>query len=934
MSDFNNEPKIPIYSTKSAKFINLKFVNLNGKVSIYVNKHKVNLVKLIDQYLPETGKIIKKTIPLFNFNISNIYGTRFGFFTESSTNGISTSVELAEVYATESAIDEPVSYHFQTKNFLNKIIDNKKINEKFVFVQCSPQIIGLNYYDVQLTPGPSLGAEPFKVMYNLYYIDQNNAKQATNKAPAQLISVFDSALSYSTILSTGFRARFAVSNNSQYVVWTKTGTEYNKSVAADFFIGTRNLITLTEQQTAERILNPQNANEVIELQSDWIQDKKSAMSILKVLANSSEWFSKDITIEIFGNPLIQVGDVLSLTHTLKNISSLTFFVQSVKQTFNQGLKTVLTINQIGYNGTGSSSKKLVSPTTGASGGIVKNLKISPNNGSTNGGDVVTITSDNFPSNPIPAVYFGEEIADSISYVNSTTLTALTPAANTAGTVDVSVVTNGVTSVAYNAFTYTNAKPNVGPISNLQYSSVPNGFDSTLTDVTLTWVPGINNTDYNWTVDTSGSTNFLNTVPAFHDQGSSTNDIFGYQFIPGLKGKGIASFDFTITPKNISNGVETLGTTSSLKGIILGSVPTKPPSIPNTPQFKTTPGWVATSNDKTIGTITIPIVKDSSSTKPTSYKLLLKGTGNAIEYTFEVSNLSGGSDYYNLIIQNIDLTRGTSFVPNVYFYTLSVYAINSYGINQDPIYYQIGPLALNTTDITNRSVNNDGVVTFNGGSGGIDQYSIYYVPTYDEFLPIKIYSIDLASNWVLKDGYSNSVIPNANQVFSSPNSFNITPPKGNLSSGTTYDASVDSLKNGVVIYSDPVGKFTTPQPPSISYPPSIPVVTSANDVRPVGGTFTWASYGTGPITYNFTIFNSNGSVRTSGSSTYTSVQVQAKGKFTCFVTASNSAGTSSNSICPTGYSYEGDNYCTYNSYPYTSIAAGFTSANGCTTATFT
>jgi hypothetical protein len=83
--------------------------------------------------------------------------------------------------------------------------------------------------------------------------------------------------------------------------------------------------------------------------------------------------------------------------------------------------------------------------------------VSPKTGSTSGGTPVTIHGKNFTG--VTGVKFGATAAASWNYVSSTTITAVSPAASSAGKVDVTVATGGGASSAVNgdAFTYTAPK---------------------------------------------------------------------------------------------------------------------------------------------------------------------------------------------------------------------------------------------------------------------------------------------------------------------------------------------------------------------------------------------------------------------------------------------------------------------------------------------
>ena len=69
--------------------------------------------------------------------------------------------------------------------------------------------------------------------------------------------------------------------------------------------------------------------------------------MLNVIAQGFDGFSKDTSLTVFGNPLIQVGDVITLTYNLSKINAQTYFVHSVSQSFDQGLKTTLVLNMLG-----------------------------------------------------------------------------------------------------------------------------------------------------------------------------------------------------------------------------------------------------------------------------------------------------------------------------------------------------------------------------------------------------------------------------------------------------------------------------------------------------------------------------------------------------------------------------------------------------------
>ena len=107
--------------------------------------------------------------------------------------------------------------------------------------------------------------------------------------------------------------------------------------------------------------------------------------------------------------------------------------------------------------------------------------ILPSSGSTLGGTNVTITGTNFTGATL--VTFGGIAATSLSVVNSTTITCITPARTTAGAVGIIVTTGGGPSGAFLSFAYI-TPPNITGISQLT-GSTSGGTSVTITGTNFT-----------------------------------------------------------------------------------------------------------------------------------------------------------------------------------------------------------------------------------------------------------------------------------------------------------------------------------------------------------------------------------------------------------------------------------------------------------------
>lgn len=81
-----------------------------------------------------------------------------------------------------------------------------------------------------------------------------------------------------------------------------------------------------------------------EFSSPWIQSKAMADELRDWLNSTFSYGNDQLTVELFGNPLIEVGDVVSVTFAEKHIDG-DYFVISVTNSFNQGLTTNATLRR-------------------------------------------------------------------------------------------------------------------------------------------------------------------------------------------------------------------------------------------------------------------------------------------------------------------------------------------------------------------------------------------------------------------------------------------------------------------------------------------------------------------------------------------------------------------------------------------------------------
>jgi hypothetical protein len=138
----------------------------------------------------------------------------------------------------------------------------------------------------------------------------------------------------------------AIANGRPYLVFLKKDSDSVNDLTVVLNLWTHELIAPSDPEIIEQIIDPSNMSEVIQLDSEWIQSKQAANKMLKIVQMGLEGFSKSAELNIFGNPLIQVGDVITLSYSLNGISQQKYLVHSVSNNFDQGLSTSLGLKRI------------------------------------------------------------------------------------------------------------------------------------------------------------------------------------------------------------------------------------------------------------------------------------------------------------------------------------------------------------------------------------------------------------------------------------------------------------------------------------------------------------------------------------------------------------------------------------------------------------
>jgi hypothetical protein len=337
----------------------------NTALSVFLNNIEITSwqvpdtsTSIADWKAPEVNKRSrvrqKPTVP------GDIYGESksFGFYASSipreipdiSYPGLTSSgsiiANLREIHATEKPLmSRNAGYFYQETEFLNGIVQKQplSLNSLTYIMQTTPEVSGITYYDVQYSTPAACSVDFLPVQYALSYHPGTSKEQ---QAFTLKKIVTQESVAYSTPLNTGFRARMALANNSPHMVLLTNEPSEVVKTKVNLKLWTNEIIASSEPDILESLIDEANQNDVAQLDSEWVQSRFAGQKMLKIVESALDGFATTTTLEIFGNPLIQIGDPVTLSYSLNGMVNQKHVVTAVSHSFDSGLSTSLTLSRI------------------------------------------------------------------------------------------------------------------------------------------------------------------------------------------------------------------------------------------------------------------------------------------------------------------------------------------------------------------------------------------------------------------------------------------------------------------------------------------------------------------------------------------------------------------------------------------------------------
>lgn len=148
---------------------------------------------------------------------------------------------------------------------------------------------------------------------------------------------------YAKILGSRF-----TNHGAEMYVANNAGTFIPLQAGANTFLVVGNYVSINGQhEYTEKSINENTTPEPATFESMWIQTETDAKALYGWIKNQWSKQQQSVNMEVFGNPVIEVGDVIVINYPDNNLDGTKkFVVTNVNNSFGEGLSTTITARSI------------------------------------------------------------------------------------------------------------------------------------------------------------------------------------------------------------------------------------------------------------------------------------------------------------------------------------------------------------------------------------------------------------------------------------------------------------------------------------------------------------------------------------------------------------------------------------------------------------
>lgn len=199
-------------------------------------------------------------------------------------------------------------------------------NTRF-FDDFGPIVHEIRVFDVKFSPNP--------VLHSRLYM--------TNDFNAALLDYTSTSAGAIFAIANVSRIN-AILNGDDTLTFPGSGSSINQVLTV---FGRALVIDEAKKITAKHALQVRSRGPIeVELASPWIQSEGMATALSNWILKNMAYGNEELSVEIFGNPIIEVTDVVDIYYAAKDLTGHRYFVTGVSTSWDNGIHTSLTLRRV------------------------------------------------------------------------------------------------------------------------------------------------------------------------------------------------------------------------------------------------------------------------------------------------------------------------------------------------------------------------------------------------------------------------------------------------------------------------------------------------------------------------------------------------------------------------------------------------------------
>lgn len=327
----------------------------NGKVSILADTQTTRINKLDGIYAGQAYNIdvVIKRGTTQNIITAFINGFKIeGVDTDAETSDGSGEILIPALSATTNVgliCGQGVVYYeyVYAKNVKEEEYESLRSSAKYKYAGVySDDIISLLYGDIRYTAGETLASREGSLLeFGTTAREIRKTKISYQDKPAIPIKFSTGINQYVTILGSRlqpFSAESYVLNNTSTFIPLDDGN-FSSFYVVGNSINKSGQIEYTTHSATEMA-----SKEPVIFESSWIQSEEDAKSLADWISNTVLNKGKYISMEVFGNPLLSPGDIVSINYPLQGLSKETgkYIIVRVENDYSEGISSKISCRAI------------------------------------------------------------------------------------------------------------------------------------------------------------------------------------------------------------------------------------------------------------------------------------------------------------------------------------------------------------------------------------------------------------------------------------------------------------------------------------------------------------------------------------------------------------------------------------------------------------